>query len=181
MVERSGGLIIDASVAISLVRREANSGEASDVLARHRRAGAPLLVPSVMWLEVLNSLGRRHRLPPAAILEDLAELDALGMETVEMDRPMLLLALDAVARHGLTAYDAAYLALAEASDAQLLTVDGLLAAAAGDRAILLGGGGAEREIRGAIAAYRLPGWASWPGSAAYLRQLRSRLRTPDPA
>lgn len=181
MAELSGGLVIDASVAISLVRKEANSAEASAILAKHRQAGTPLLAPSVMWLEVLNSLGRRYRLPPAAILEDLAELDALGLETVELDRPMLLLALDAVARHGLTAYDAAYLALAEAGDAHLLTADGLLAAAAGDRAILLGGGGAEREIREAIAAYRLPGWASWPGAAAYLRQLRSRLRTPDPA
>lgn len=181
VAERSGGLVIDASVAIGLVRSEATSAEASTALARHRSAGGRLLAPSVMWLEVLNSLGRRHRLPPAAIMEDLAELDAIGIETIELDRPMLLLALDAVARHGLTAYDAAYLALADASDAQLLTADGLLAAAAGDRAILLGGGGAEPGIRETIAVYRLPGWASWPGAAAYLHELRSRLSTPDPA
>ncbi len=181
MAERSDGLVIDASVAISLVRKEAISAESAATVAQHRRVGGRLLAPSVIWLEVLNSLGRRHRLPPAAILEDLAELDALGIETVELDRPMLLLALDAVARHGLTAYDGVYLALAEASDAQLLTADGLLAAAAGDRAILLGGGGAEGGVREATAEYQLPGWAAWPGAAAYLRELRSRLRTPDPA
>ena len=173
VAESKGNLVIDASVAIGLVRKEDTSEQGSAIVRRHQRAGGRLLAPSVLWLEVLNSLGRRHRLPAAAILEDLAELDALGLETIELDRPMLLLVLDAVARHGLTAYDAAYLVLAETMDAQLLTADAILARAAGERAILLGGAGVEREISEAPAAYRLPDWTSWPGSAAYLRQLRA--------
>ncbi|HEX5579187.1 MAG TPA: type II toxin-antitoxin system VapC family toxin, partial [Candidatus Limnocylindria bacterium] len=92
-------------------------------VAELRSNGHRLLVPSVFWLEVMNVLARRYRVEPAALLEALVELEAVGIETVEFDRPMLLLALDAGFRHGLTAYDAAYRAVADASDAQLLTGD----------------------------------------------------------
>ena len=37
----------------------------------------------------------------------------LALETVELDRPMLLLTIDMTERFGLSAYDAMYLALAE--------------------------------------------------------------------
>ena len=92
----------------------------------------------------------------------------------DLDRPMLLLALDAVARHGLSAYDAAYLALAEAADAELLTADAALAAAAGSRAHLVGPG----RIGESGASYGVTSWADWPGAADYLADLRARLTAP---
>jgi len=59
----------------------------------------------------------------------------------------------------LTAYDAAYLVLAETSDAQLLTADAALAAAAGDRAILITEADGVGEGR---VPYRAdPAWADW--------------------
>ncbi len=87
---------------------------------------------------------------------------------------MLLLALDAVVRHGLTAYDAAYLALAEAADADLLTADAALAAAAGSRARLVGPG----RIGESPAPYAAGSWTDWPGAAAYLADLRARVAAP---
>jgi hypothetical protein len=86
---------------------------------------------------------------------------------------MLLLALDAMARHGLSAYDAAYLALAEAADADLLTADALLAAAAGSRALQVGAG----RIGEPPVPYTAGSWADWPGAASYLADLRARLVT----
>ncbi len=168
---------MDASVAVGVVRAEPIAPEALALLGRARTSGSRVLVPSIFWLEVLNSLGRRHRLPPAAILEALAELDAFGLETVDLDRPMLLLTLDAVARYGLTAYDAAYLALAESADAQLLTTDARLAATAGSRAVLVSDGSPQPPPR-AVAEPSTPHaatWTDWPGAAAYLRDLRARL------
>lgn len=170
-------LVLDASVGIPLIRDEALSADVDARVHEAKQAGLRLLAPSLFWLEVMNVLGRRYQLQPDAVLEAMVELEAAGIETVDLDRPMLLLAMDAMARFGLTAYDAAYLALAEAADADLLTADALLARAAGERAQLVG----PRRIGEARARYSGPEWTSWPGAAAYLRELRSRLQTATPA
>jgi predicted nucleic acid-binding protein len=166
-------LVLDASAAIPLVREDRLSMEASQRLHEAKAEGRQLLVPTLLWLEVMNVLARRYRLGPDAVLEAMVELEAAGIDTIELDRPMLLLALDTVARFGLTAYDAAYMALADAADADLLTADAMLAAAAGDRAQLLGDKPGFREVR---EAYSADSWSSWPGAASYLRELRNRLQ-----
>ncbi len=171
----AGPLVVDASVGVPFVHDEPASAEVSRLVHAFRRAGRRLMVPPLFWLEVLNVLGRRYRLGPDVLLEALAELDAAGIETVEFDRPMLLLALDAVVRHGLTAYDAAYLALAEAADAELLTADASLAAAAGARARLVGPG----RMSEPPAPYSAGSWTDWPGAAAYLADLRARVAAPE--
>ena len=176
MAEPRARLVLDASVALALVLREPSAGRVTAALSRAQAANANLLVPSLLWLEVINALGRGRHLPPPRMLEALAELDALELETVDLDMPMLLLALDAVARHGLTAYDAAYLALADWADADLLTADARLAAAAGDRGVLVGDE-PPHEVSEMPATYGTT-WADWPGAAAYLRQLRARVVTP---
>lgn len=177
MAEPRAKLVLDASVAVAIVRREAGAASAQAALRRAREMNAGLVVPSLFWLEVINALARKHRLPPSVVLEAVAELDSLDLETVDLDRPMLLLALDVVARHGLTAYDAAYLALADAANAQLVTADARLAAAAGDRALLIGDGQPPRAIGETPEPYAGT-WADWPGAAAYLRHLRARVADP---
>ena len=172
---RSPTIVVDASVGVPLIHDEPASLRASQRMHELRDEGSGFVVPSLFWLEIVNVLGRRYRGSPQAILEAVVELEAAGLETVEVDRPMLLLAIDAVVRHGLTAYDAAYLALADAADARLLTTDATLAAAAGPRAILFG---EDRGVREAPARYLpadTPAWAAWPGAAAYLRELRARI------
>lgn len=167
-------MVIDASIGIPIVRREANSEAVSRLLREPPYSEASLLTPAFFWIEMLNVLVRRYRLEPAEVLEALVELDTMGIETVETDRPMLLLAMDSVIRYGLTAYDATYLALAESTDAELLTADLQLAFAAGERAHLIGGG---RSVAEPAARYQPAGWASWPGAAAYLKTLRTRAGT----
>ena len=167
-------VVLDASVGVALVRDEPNSLQISQTLRNLRGTGHRLVVPSVFWLELVNVLGRRYHTPPQAILEAVVELEAAGLETVELDRPMLLLAIDAIVHHGLTAYDAAYLALADAADARLLTADVTLAAAAGSRGLLIGQDAGIRERPASYKPARAPAWAAWPGAAAYLRELRTR-------
>jgi predicted nucleic acid-binding protein len=178
MSPEARALVIDASIGIAVVRKEPGWKGALDALRLRRVAGSPLLVPSLFWLELVNVLSRRYRLKPAIVIEAIAELEIIGLESVELERPMLLLALDAVVRHRLSAYDAAYLALAESADAELLTADARLAAAAGRRALQVQGSDLIRERP---VEYNLqPGsgtWADWPGAANYLRQLRARIRT----
>jgi predicted nucleic acid-binding protein len=161
------GLVVEASVALAIVRQERGSDTAAAVL----RDAAELVVPELFWLEVVNVLLRRHGLPPEVVVEAIRELDELELTTVQLDRPTLLLALDQAARSGLTACDAVYLALAEAADLDLLTLDVRLAAAAGPRAVTLDRGG--HDAREAPAPYATPG-LDWRRFGPYL----ARLRTP---
>src|SRR5439155_23539225 len=126
-------LILDASIAIAILLGEPHAAEWLDRIKRQVASNGKLQVPSLFWLEVVNVLLRRYRLQPSDVLEAIVELEATGVETVELDRPMLLLVLDAVARQDMTAYDAAYLALAVATDGTLMPADARLGAAAADQ------------------------------------------------
>ena len=173
-------LVIDASVAIALIRDEPVAAEARRILTAGRSpAPAPMVVPFLFWQEVVNALAHRHRVSGEIIVEALYELESLGIETRDVTRAELLLIVDAVERHGLTAYDATYLALAVSADASLVTTDRSLAEAAGERAVLLGTPSrvSERQARYEAAsrtASARSSWAAWPGAAAYLRELRER-------
>ncbi len=166
-------LVTDASAALKLVRLEDGAAEVGRLVVARLPAG--VAVPTVFWLEVLNVLARRHAYSGAEMLEAVHELESVGLRTIELDRPTLLTVIDLVERHGLTAYDAAYLALAHALNADLLTADRRLAAAAGASAILVGSGSIGEEPM----AYepRQPTWPSWPDAGAYLAELRGSL--PD--
>jgi predicted nucleic acid-binding protein len=164
-------LVIDASVAIAICLEEPSADAADQIIRTRRAAGARLLVPMFFWLEVLNVLAMRYRLAPGRVLEAIATLDGMSLETVDLDRPQLLLTLDVMARAGLTAYDAGYVALAEWADAQILTADERMASAAGERGVPIGG---RRTIEESASLYAAS-WAAWPGAAAYLKQLRAQV------
>lgn len=166
-------LVVDASVAIGLLRREPAAGEIAGHLRERVLGGAPLLVPELFWLEVVNVLSARYQYPGEALVEVVYELEQLGIRTAGIGRPSVLATVDAMARTGLTAYDAAYLVLADASDADLLTADANLAVAAGERAVFVGG---PRGVSEATARY-LAGssWTNWKGAHAYLAELRASL------
>ena len=134
-------LVLDASAALVLLRREPGWTEVDDHLRRHMLDAEPLIVPPLFWLEIVNVLARRYRYPPSAVVEAVYELEQMGVVTREVGRPGVLAVVDAIGRSNLTAYDAAYLVLAESADARLLTADVALAAAARERAVLVGASG----------------------------------------
>ena len=163
-------LVVDASAALALLRAEPGAAEVRRRLREQVLAGEPILVPALFWLEVVNVLAHRYRLPPHAIVEAVYELEQAGLTTADVGRPATLAVIDTVSRHGLTAYDAAYLVLSESTDARLLTADAALAAAAGDRAILVGA--ADRIAESAATYTPDRSWTKWSGAAAYLAELR---------
>jgi predicted nucleic acid-binding protein len=121
-------LVIDASIAAAW----AFPDEDSDLA---RRAAEVLrvslgYVPALFWFEVRNLLlvgERRGRIGPGATLAILKDLDELPLA---VDRSCVSTRLLELARqHRLTAYDAAYLELAERSGSPLATLDRQLAAA----------------------------------------------------
>ncbi len=165
-------LVLDVSAALAILRGEP---AAASVLAALRSVSGniTILVPGHFWLELTNVLVRRYGWTPDEVVAALRELDELGVETVEIDRPLTLLGLDLMAAHGLTAYDAAYLALAEVADAQVITLDAAVTAAAGDRAILAGTKPRSRGPREDRAAYGSPAIRPrWAVHGRYLAELR---------
>jgi len=120
--------VLDASVVLKWFRAEDERNLAAARSLRAAFEAGKLLVyaPSLLRLEIVNVAGRRWRWGEAALVELAAALDELGFELREPE-------LDRVARwtaHGLTAYDAAYVALADAEAIRLVTDDDLIVATA---------------------------------------------------
>lgn len=126
-------IVLDASAAVELVLR-LPLGEA--VAARLADADESVHAPHLLGVEVAQVVRRyvlRGEVRPARgseALGDLADLDV-----VRHPHEPLLPAMWRL-RANLTAYDAAYVALAEALDAPLLTLDARLAAAPGHHATI---------------------------------------------
>lgn len=168
-------VVLDASIAITLVLRQVDAEEIERRLRGWLRSGVELSVPTHFWLETSNALVRRHGLVGAELMEAIHRLDDLGLTTVVVDRPLVLLAIDRAERLGLTTYDATYLALAELLDAKLFTSDRQLLSAAGDRA-LSPASSSERRLSEMVAPYgteQRPTWPDYSGASAYLARLRA--------
>ena len=125
-------IVLDASSVVAVLLYRGPGAER--IRERIESPGESLHVPHLMDLEVLHALRRqalRGALSPgrgAEALEDLASIMLVRYpHTSLMERIWEL-------RENLTAYDAAYVALAEALDAPLVTMDARLAQAPGHRA-----------------------------------------------
>ena len=122
-------LVLDASAAVALL---ADAGPAGEWVAT-TISGATLIAPDLMPFEVSNIL-RRHThsgaLDPSAAT--LAHTDLLAL-TVDLYPYAAFAERVWELRQNVTAYDAAYVALAELLAAPLVTLDARLARAPGAR------------------------------------------------
>lgn len=176
-------IVLDASVGLALVRAEPSS---TRIAARmHTWAGEKhqLIVPDHFWLEVSNSLGRRHGWSSSMTFEALHELDEFRITTVTVDRALVLLAVGQMERFSLSSYDAAYLALAETAQARLATLDRRLLQAAGSMGVdpSAEAPGSSHRLSEEDAPYGEPAvaerpvtWPQWSGAGSYLGTLRRR-------
>lgn len=131
--------VLDCSAALALVLPDESSSAVQAALESGARDSTRLLVPSLWWYECTNVLlqaSRRGRLELSEAREALSLLARLPRETRDAASLVDAVHLFHLAtRFSLTAYDAAYLALAELSGATLLTLDDRLRAAAGSLGI----------------------------------------------
>lgn len=119
-------LVVDASVLVVALADDGPEGDAARARLRHETLAAPELVD----LEVTSVLRRQTlagRLDTDRAGSALSDLLSLPLQRAP-HRPLLARCWEL--RDNLTAYDAAYVALAEALQATLLTGDRRLAEAA---------------------------------------------------
>jgi predicted nucleic acid-binding protein len=132
-------VVVDASVVLKWFHREGERHveAARDLRTQFQAGELRVLAPTLLWLELINVAARRWRWPGAR-LEHLAEaLPNLGFELREPE-----LATVAVwAARGLTAYDAAYVAVAERAGTQLISDDEEIVRTAPELATALGDSG----------------------------------------
>jgi predicted nucleic acid-binding protein len=128
--------VVDASVAVKWIIEDGEDAvsDARWLLEVHARGQLVLAVPGTFRLEWLNAL-RSRKLSVPDILSAGHELQRAALEWHEVDEALSFEAVSLAASHGLTVYDAAYLALANRLDAGLVTADRALAEAAGERLV----------------------------------------------
>ena len=122
-------LVIDASVLAVALLDDGPDGD----LVRHRLRGERLAAPALIDLEVVSvwrGLARGGHLDARRVGQALDDLQDLPIQRVG-HTPFLIRCWEL--RDNLTIYDAAYVALAEALQAPLLTGDRRLARATGPR------------------------------------------------
>jgi predicted nucleic acid-binding protein len=126
-------IVVDASVVL-----EALVGQAREPALRERLAAVDdMVAPSFLDVEVANVLRREVRLgnlSPARGLEAIEDLVDLNLATYDVDY-LLFRIWDF--RHNLSAYDAAYVALAEDLRIPLLTRNRKLASIEGHSAQII--------------------------------------------
>lgn len=132
-------LILDCSAAVALVLPDESSAAVEQALAGGQSSDVRLLVPSLWWYEstsVLMQAARRGRVSLAQAREALSLLSRLPDETRDAASLVDAVHLFHLAeRCSITAYDAAYVALAEVSGGTLLSLDTRLCAAAAELGI----------------------------------------------
>jgi predicted nucleic acid-binding protein len=122
-------LVVDASMAAAWFLPDEQNDAADRVMAGLDRS--PGRAPSLFWFETRNLFimaERRGRLAPGEAATTMAQLRGFPIidEGAGNDRIVIMLA----GRHGLSGYDASYLALAVVEKLPLATLDKKLAAAA---------------------------------------------------
>ncbi|MBI4968799.1 MAG: type II toxin-antitoxin system VapC family toxin [Rhodospirillales bacterium] len=124
--------VLDASLALAWCFEEEDGRKAEHLLVRLTEGSAKALVPSLWPLEIANALRmaeKRRVVKPedtAAYLGLFAALPITVSERTLAPKPLL----DLARQYDLTAYDAAYLDLAQCMALPLATLDNKLEAAA---------------------------------------------------
>lgn len=129
-------LALDASVVLKWFHAEGERHvtEARGFRDRFEAGELYVLAPPLLWLEIVDVAARRWRWKSGQLKRLASELPLLGFEIVQPG----LSRVSAWAAAGLTAYDAAYVAVAEEAGVDLITDDAGIVGVAPEIATSLG-------------------------------------------
>ena len=127
-------LVIDASFAMLWLSRERGEKAVSEFDARYRAGQTELHAPELFIIETANVLWKQVRRRTRTVEESVTLFENLRELPIEYHRhrDLALQAFDLSLRHGISTYDASYVALAVREVLPLFTADKKLAAAVED-------------------------------------------------
>jgi predicted nucleic acid-binding protein len=120
--------VVDSSIVLKWLHEERDSEQARALSREH------LVAPPLLYLEVVNVAARKWRWDEEALVELVRQLERSGLAFDEPPRARVA----RWAARGLSAYDALYVALAEAHGCSLVTADTAILELAPDIATPLG-------------------------------------------
>ncbi len=94
---------IDASVVIAKMLDEERPRWVDEAVTAARHDELDLIAPTLLWVEVGNRLVRRDMTDEQA-LDAMLRVEAIGIETVELQRPIRLRAVQLGREHQLSMY-----------------------------------------------------------------------------
>jgi predicted nucleic acid-binding protein len=114
---------LDTSVGLAWLLNKEQPEWIDRLLAEARSGAVALTASTLFWLEVGNRLAREPTMTHDQAIDGMMRLESIGIETMELERPMRLRALQLARSERLSMYDASHLALADALRAPLATLD----------------------------------------------------------
>lgn len=129
--------VLDASVVLKWFHSEGEGHveAAREIRGRYESGELYVLAPPLLWLELINVAARDRRWSGKQLNSLAATLPQLGFEVVQPGLPRLA----SWAGSGLTAYDAAYVTVAEEAGVPLITDDAGILQVAPEIAVALSG------------------------------------------
>lgn len=132
--------VLDTSVVIKWFHRENEEDVDKALLLRqaYLEGALNIIVPDLMFYEFGNFLRHNSGLKPGDQLASIRALWSLGMEIHPIDSILSERMVQLASRYGITAYDAAFVALSQSLSAPLITADRMLHEKLGnDHAVML--------------------------------------------
>lgn len=126
--------VLDTSVVIKWFHRENEEDVDKALLLRqaYLEGALKVIIPDLLIYEFGNFLRYRSGLKSDDMLASIRALWSLGMEIHPIDSAMSESMVDLASRHGITAYDAVFVALSQSLSAPLVTADRMLQEKLGD-------------------------------------------------
>ena len=118
--------VLDASVITKWFTTEENTDKAIALREAHKNGEILIVVPELLFAEVLNSL--RYKKSHEHLLEETNKaLWEMEFEIIGMTESLLMKAILLAQKHNLTMYDALYVSVAHFHGAPFITADADLA------------------------------------------------------